>query len=96
MLSELSFTGCQLICEGIVTADITLSCDFFFFITGTVYSPSGEPLPYAAIEVRLLDISDPNQYIRVGTTFSLTDGTFGVSLPQIHGKQYQLLAYSAL
>jgi hypothetical protein len=29
-------------------------------------------------------------------TFSLADGTFGVSLPKIPGRQYQLLAFSPL
>lgn len=96
MLSKLCFTGCQLICSGIVTADVTLSCDSSLFITGTVYSPSGIPLPYAAVEVRILDTSDPSQIIRVGVTFSLSDGTYGVSLPKIQGRQYQLLAFSPL
>ncbi|MDF2889561.1 MAG: hypothetical protein K0R23_3946 [Lacrimispora sp.] len=96
MLSKLCFTGCQLICSGIVTADVTLSCDSFLVITGTVYTPEGIPLPNAAVEVRILDASDPAQFIRAGVTFSLSDGTYGFSLPKIKGRQYQLLAFSPL
>lgn len=96
MLSEICFTGCQLICSGVVTADVALPCDSFIFITGTVYSPSGTPLPNAAIEVRIQDAADPALVIRIGVTFSLLDGSFGFSLPKIQGRQYQLLAYSSL
>lgn len=96
MLSKISFTGCQLICSGMVTADVTLACDSFLFITGTVYTPSGEPMPNAAVEIRILDSSDPSRVIRVGVTFSLADGTFGISLPRIPCRQYQLLAFSPL
>lgn len=96
MSSKLCFTGCQLICSEIVTADVTLSCDSFLVITGTVYSPDGIPLPNAAVEVRILDASDPSQFIRIGVTFSLSDGTYGFTLPKIQGRQYQLLAFSPL
>lgn len=96
MSSKLCFTGCQLICSEIVTADVTLSCDSSLVITGTVYSPDGIPLPNAAVEVRILDASDPSQFIRIGVTFSLSDGTYGFTLPKIQGKQYQLLAFSPL
>ena len=96
MLSKICFTGCQLICSGIVTADVALAYDSFLFITGTIYSPSGGPLPNAAVEIRILDSSDPSRIIRAGVTFSLADGTFGISLPRIPYRQYQLLAFSPL
>lgn len=96
MLSKLCFTGCQLICSGVVTADVNLTCDSYLFLTGTVYTPTGDPLSNAAIEVRILDDADPSQVIRSGVTFSLADGTYGVSLPKIPGRQYQLLAFSPL
>ncbi|MDK2967532.1 MULTISPECIES: carboxypeptidase regulatory-like domain-containing protein [Lacrimispora] len=95
MQSKLCFTGCQLICSGIVNANVNLSCNFLF-ITGTVYTPQGSPMPNAAIEIRILDASDPSRVIRVGVTFSLSDGTYGVTLPKIPGRQYELLAYSHL
>jgi len=96
MLSKLCFTGCQLICSGVVTADVNLTCDSYLFLTGTVYTPTGYPLPNAAVEVRILDDADPSRVIRIGVTFSLADGTYGVSLPRIPGRQYQLLAFSPL
>ncbi|MGC6175019.1 hypothetical protein [Lacrimispora sp. 38-1] len=96
MSSKLCFTGCQLICSEIVTANLTLPCDSFLLITGTVYSPDGIPLPNAAVEVRILDALNPSHFIRAGVTFSLSDGTFGFSLPKIQGRQYQLLAFSPL
>ncbi|NNJ32221.1 hypothetical protein [Lacrimispora defluvii] len=96
MLSKLCFTGCQLICSGVVTADMNLNCDSYLFLTGTVYTPTGKPLPNAAVEIRILDDADPSLVFRVGVTFSLSDGTYGVSLPRIPGRQYQLLAFSPL
>lgn len=96
MLSKLCFTGCQLICSGVVTADVNLTCDSYLFLTGTVYTPIGDPLPNAAVEVRILDDTDPSRVIRIGVTFSLADGTYGISLPRIPGRQYQLLAFSPL
>ncbi len=57
MQQKITFTGCQIICSGIVTADITLSNNAFILITGTVYSPTGKPLPNAAVEILLVDDS---------------------------------------
>lgn len=95
-MSNLCFTGCQVICSGIITADVTLPCNSFLFLTGIVYSPKGEPLPNVAVEIRILDTADPNKTIRLGITFTLLDGSYGISLPNIPGRQYKLLAFSAI
>jgi len=92
---KITFTGCQIICSGIVTADITLSNNAFILITGTVYSPTGKPLPNAAVEILLVDDSHiPSEEKTLGVTFTLQDGTYGISLPRISEKQYKLIAYS--
>ncbi|RKD35218.1 carboxypeptidase regulatory-like domain-containing protein [Lacrimispora algidixylanolytica] len=95
-MSNLCFTGCQVICSGIITADVTLHCNSFLFLTGIVYSPKGEPLPNVAVEIRILDTADPNKTIRLGITFTLLDGSYGITLPNIPGRQYKLLAFSAI
>ncbi len=95
MQQQIIFTGCQIICSGIVTADITLSNNAFILIMGTVYSPTGKPLPNAAVEILLLDDShSPSEEKSLGVTFTLQDGTYGISLPRIGEKQYKLIAYS--
>lgn len=96
MLSNLCFTGCQLICSGVVTADVMVPCQCFLFITGTVYSPKGVPLPNVAVEIRILDAADPSKVIRLGVTFTLSDGSYGITLPRIPGRQYELLAFSSI
>jgi len=95
MQQKIIFTGCQIICSGVVTADITLSNNAFILITGTVYSPTGKPLPNAAVEILLVDDSHiPSEGKSLGVTFTLQDGTYGISLPRIGEKQYKLIAYS--
>lgn len=96
MSSNVCFTGCQLICSGIVNADLTIPCNPLLLITGTVYDPEGCPLPGAAVEVRFLYESDPLKSVRLGVTFTLPDGTYGVTLPRMINGQYQLLAFSSI
>lgn len=95
MSSKITLTGCQIICSRIVTSDVTLSQNAFILITGIVYSPIGKPLPHAAIEIRYIDNSHiPSTEKRLGVTFSLPDGSYGISIPRISGRQYKLIAYS--
>ncbi|MDR1548121.1 MAG: carboxypeptidase-like regulatory domain-containing protein [Hungatella sp.] len=95
MPQKIILTGCQIICSGIVTTDFTLSNTPFLLITGTVYSPTGTPLPNAAVEILLVDSSHiPAEEKSLGVTFTLHDGTYGISLPRIDKKQYKLIAYS--
>ena len=95
MLTKIILTGCQIICCKIVTADVTLSADAFFFVKGIVYSPKGEPLANAAVEVSLIDNSTipPTEKI-LGVTFTVSDGSYGISLPRVTDKEYKLVAYS--
>ena len=95
-MSNICFKGCQIICSEIVTADVTLPGNSFLFLTGIVYNPKGEPLPNAAIEIHVLDPGEPNKTICLGVTFTLLDGTYGVTLPNIPGRQYKLLAFSSI
>jgi len=96
MFPKIILTGCQIICSKIVTTDVTLKTDFFILIKGVVYSPTGDPLPNAAVEIILVD----NTYYpaiekSLGVTFTMHDGSYGISLPRIIGKQYKLVAYSS-
>ena len=94
-MQKIMLTGCQIICSEIVTADITLSNNTYILVTGTVYSPTGKPLPNAAVEIRFVDDSRiPPEEKSLGVTFTLHDGSYGISLPRIGGKQYKLIAYS--
>jgi hypothetical protein len=95
-MSNICFTGCQIICSEIVTADVTLPGNSFLFLTGIVYNPKGEPLPNAAIEIHVFDPGEPNKTNRLGVTFTLLDGTYGITLPNIPGRQYKLLAFSSI
>lgn len=92
-MSKLHFTGCQIICSKVVTADVTLNNDRFL-ITGIVYSPTGAPLPKAAVLIRVIDEDSSDCEITLGVTFTLSDGSYGISLPKIAGKRYQLIAYA--
>ena len=95
MSSKITFTGCQIICSGILTADVTLSNHSFILITGIVYSPTGKPLPNAAVEIRYVnDSHTPSIEKCLGVTFTLLDGSYGISMPRINGGQYKLIAYS--
>jgi hypothetical protein len=95
MLPKIILTGCQIICSKIVTADITLPVNAFIFVKGKVYSPTGKPLPNAAVEIRLIDNSQiPSIEKSLGVTFTERDGSYGISLPRISEKQYKLIPYS--
>ncbi|OYO67805.1 hypothetical protein C8E03_10252 [Lachnotalea glycerini] len=94
LLQQIILTGGQIICSKIVTVDIMLPAEEFFFLKGIVYSPTGEPLPNAAVEVKLVDHVDSVAEKSLGVTFTENDGSYGISLAKINGKQYKLIAYS--
>lgn len=95
-MSNISFTGDQMIRSELVTADVTLPSNSFLFLTGIVYDPKGEPLANAAVDIRIFDPTNPNNTVRLGVTFTLLDGSYGFILPNIPGRQYKLLAFSAI
>lgn len=98
-MQQIVLTGCQIICSKIVTADVTLKPDAFIFVKGIVYSPNGNPLPNAAVEIRLIDLSyTPAIEITLGITFTIHDGSYGISLPRIKesDKYYKLIAYASV
>lgn len=95
-MSNLCFTGCQLICSGIVTADAVAPDSSFLLLTGTVYNPWGIPLPNAAVEILISNADNPQKVIWMGFTFTLADGTYALTLPKISGRQYQLRAFSSM
>ncbi|SEW23223.1 peptidase associated/transthyretin-like domain-containing protein [[Clostridium] fimetarium] len=95
MLPRIILTGCQIICSGIVTLDVTLSVNAFIFIAGIVYDPSEHPLPDAAVVVYIIDnTTTPPTEKRLGVTFTVADGSYGISLPRVKYKEYKLVAYS--
>ena len=95
-MSNLCFTGCQLICSGVVTADAVAPGSSLLLLTGTVYNPWGAPLSNAAIEILSFQPDNPGEVVRLGITFTLSDGTYALSLPKIPGRQYQLRAFSSI
>lgn len=98
MSPKIVLTGCQIICSKIVTADVTLSATMFILVKGTVYSPKGEPLSNAAVEILLVENSHIHAIEKtLGVTFTIEDGSYGISLPRLprmSRKQYKLKAYS--
>jgi hypothetical protein len=95
MLPRIILTGCQIVCSKIVTADVTLSASTIIFITGIVYSPDRQPLASAAVVVyRIDDTLVPPLEQRLGVTFTLSDGSYGISLPTIEHGEYKLVPYS--
>jgi len=95
MLPRIILTGGQIICSEIVTADVTLSENVFIFITGIVYNPTEKPLTDAAVVVYIVDNTTiPPMEKRLGVTFTVADGSYGISLPRVKHKEYKLVAYS--
>lgn len=95
MLPRIILTGCQIICSKIVTVDATLLPNKYIFVTGIVYSPIGQPLAGAGVVVYLVDNTMlPPMEKRLGVTFTMEDGSYGISLPSVKCKEYKLVAYS--
>ena len=95
MLPRILLTGCQIICSEIVIADVILSENAFIFITGIVYDPTEQPLADAAVVIYIIDNNMmPPMEKRLGVTFTVADGSYGISLPRVKYKEYKLVAYS--
>lgn len=94
MPSKIIIKGCQIICRKIVTQNFILPDRKRFILMGTVYTPYGNPLPDAAVEVTQLNTSVNPPLIEVlGITFSEKDGSYAISLP-INDRGYIVKAYS--
>lgn len=97
MPSKVILKGRKIICSQIVTKDIELSVYPYFFVKGIVYSPKGEPLANAAVEIVLINNTIfPIEEKSLGVTFTIADGTYGVSIPYVANREYKLIAYAAL
>lgn len=97
MPSKVILKGRQIICSQIVTKDIQLATYPYFFVKGIVYSPKGEPLADAAVEIVLVNNAIvPTQEKSLGVTFTMADGTYGVSIPYVENREYKLIAYASL
>ena len=79
-----------------MTADAVAPGSSLLLLTGTVYNPWGAPLSNAAIEILSFQPDNPGEVVRLGITFTLSDGTYALSLPKIPGRQYQLRAFSSI
>lgn len=97
MPSKVILRGSHILCSKIVTKDICLSVNPYFFVKGIVYSPKGKPLANAAVEIVLVNHAIyPAQEKSLGVTFTIADGTYGVSIPYVAGGEYKLIAYASL
>lgn len=86
-------SGKKIVEEEIVDISTTLANNKYFFLTGAVYQPNGEPFEGAAIVVYEIDDSvEPKKKEFVGITFSVEGGVYGISL--LVGKIYTLVTYS--
>ncbi|MGL4911902.1 MAG: hypothetical protein ACRC3Y_05645 [Romboutsia sp.] len=86
-------SGQKIIDEEILDISTTLKNNTHFFLTGVVYSPSGEPIIGAAILVYEIDDSiNPKKKEFVGITFTIEGGIYGISL--LIDKTYSMVAYS--
>jgi len=97
MVPKIIILGCKIICCEIFTFDVTLPTSKYILVKGTVYSPGGKPLPNAAVEVLQIDktVYPPIEKC-MGATFTVEDGSYGISLPRSNGNDYKLVAYSSI
>lgn len=98
MKSKIVLSGCQIICCEVITVDMILPANSYILIKGIVYSPNGDPLPDAAVEVLKIDKTvEPPIETRIGVTFTMQDGSYGISLPRASSSYaYKLTAYSSI
>lgn len=97
MPSKVILKGRQIICSQIVTEDIRLTACPYFFVKGVVYSPKGKPLANAAVEIILLNNTIiPVEEKSLGVTFTIANGTYGVSIPYVSRGKYKIIAYASL
>ncbi|RDY23319.1 carboxypeptidase regulatory-like domain-containing protein [Romboutsia maritimum] len=90
---KIIISGKNLVENEVLNINTTLANNKYFFLKGIVYTPKGETLPNAAIEVFEVDNStNPPQKYSIGVTFTIEDGSYGISL--LTGKSYVLVVYS--
>ena len=86
--------GCEIICQKLVTENFRLQGKQRCLLMGTVYTPYGLPLPFAAVEVSIItDRGNMGTAKVLGITFTEADGTYAISIPII-GMDYIITAYS--
>jgi hypothetical protein len=89
-------SGKKLTKEKVVTINAVLPNDKYILLKGIVYSPDGQPLPGSAIEIFQIDSNiKPLIEKHIGVTFTLCDGSYGVSLLWKKGYSYKLIAYTS-
>lgn len=97
MQSKVIISGRQIICSQILTIDINLPSNKFFFVRGVVFSPKGEPLSNAAVEIILVHKNDyPVREESIGVTFTMENGCYGASIPYYPDTDYKLIAYALI
>lgn len=85
----------ELIRKKVITVDALLLKDNYILLKGTVYTPDGEILPNAAIDVIQTNTNvTPSITREIGVTFSMEDGSYGISIPWGKGYYYELILYS--
>lgn len=63
-------------------------------LKGKVINVYGEPIPKAAVEITVVDEgSFPYRSVFTGVTFTLIDGSYGISLPYKKFYGYRITAY---
>jgi hypothetical protein len=88
-------SGNELIKPQIVTINTILPNDKYILLKGIVYSPLGEPLSGAALDIVQINSNvKPPIEKNIGVTFTLEDGSYGVPLLWGKGYSYKITAYS--
>lgn len=88
-------TGCELYKNETINLDFYFFNEKYFLLTGIIFSPIGEPLPSAALEITLIDENyNPPRENNIGVTFSQSDGSYGISLPLKLKCSYRITVYS--
>jgi len=79
----------------VICKNAVLPNEEYVLLKGIVYSPKKIPLPHAAIDIVQIDSNViPKAERNIGVTFTLDDGSYGVSLLWKSGYSYKLTAYS--
>ena len=85
----------QLVRKEVTTVDALLLKDNYILLKGTVYTPDGEILPNAAIDIIQTNTNViPPVTKEIGVTFSMEDGSYGITIPWEKGYYYELILYS--
>lgn len=87
----------ELVKKKVITKNAILPNDKYVLVKGVVYSPQRRPLPNAAIDIVQINTNIiPIQMKEIGVTFTLEDGSYGVSLLCGRGYYYKMTAYSSV